>query len=87
MANIYHIVQVLWWMVQLRHQRFLPDVPRLALRQLPLLYGIDVSDLDSISSKALATDHQQLTDRRLLFDDLYHLSQLGLFGEAQLFFH
>lgn len=31
MANLYHIVQVLWRMVQLRHQRFLPDVPRLAL--------------------------------------------------------
>lgn len=42
-ADMYRVVQVLWRMVQLRHQRLLPDVPRLAMRQLPLLYGIDAS--------------------------------------------
>lgn len=42
-ATAVAMLQVLWRMVQLRHQRFLPNVPRLAMRQLPLLHGIDVS--------------------------------------------
>lgn len=44
-----------------------------------------LSNLASLPSDASATDDQQLTDRRLLFGDLYLLSQLGLWERRNLF--
>lgn len=77
------MLQMLWRMVQLRHQRFLPNVPRLALRQLPLLHVIDVSALASylpMPQLRISTTYKPPPY------DICTFSQLRLFGKATFFY-